>query len=146
MTHFVTDRCVKCKYTDCVVVCPVDCFYEGNNMLVIDPEQCIDCGVCVPECPADAIVSDEFMEDILSCDYASLNPEQQTLKTFHKINEIFSKKWPNVTCSSPHVPEADSFKSALNKTPLFRENVQEDELELITCELGGHNPFDKSQE
>ena len=58
MTYVVTDVCIKCKYTDCVEVCPVDCFYEGENMLVINPDECIDCGVCVPECPIDAIVTD----------------------------------------------------------------------------------------
>jgi NAD-dependent dihydropyrimidine dehydrogenase PreA subunit len=55
MTYVVTEACIKCKYTDCVEVCPVDCFYEGDNMLVIHPDECIDCGVCEPECPADAI-------------------------------------------------------------------------------------------
>ena len=55
MTYVVTDNCIACKYTDCVEVCPVDCFYEGENMLVIHPDECIDCGVCEPECPADAI-------------------------------------------------------------------------------------------
>jgi ferredoxin len=54
MTYVVTEACIKCKYTDCVEVCPVDCFYEGENMLVIHPDECIDCGVCEPECPADA--------------------------------------------------------------------------------------------
>ena len=58
MTHVVIDNCIKCKYMDCVEVCPVDCFYEGENMLVIHPDECIDCGVCVPECPAEAIVPD----------------------------------------------------------------------------------------
>jgi ferredoxin len=58
MTYVVTDLCIKCKYTDCVEVCPVDCFYEGENMLVINPDECIDCGVCEPECPAEAIVPD----------------------------------------------------------------------------------------
>eukprot|EP01035_Chromulina_nebulosa_P006172 gene6172-8351_t len=58
MTYVVTDNCIKCKYTDCVEVCPVDCFYEGDNMLVIHPDECIDCGVCEPECPADAIKPD----------------------------------------------------------------------------------------
>ena len=57
MTYVVTENCIKCKYTDCVEVCPVDCFYEGENMLVINPDECIDCGVCVPECPAEAIVA-----------------------------------------------------------------------------------------
>ena len=56
MTYLVNDNCIKCKHTDCVEVCPVDCFYEGENMLVINPDECIDCGVCVPECPVDAII------------------------------------------------------------------------------------------
>jgi len=58
MTYLVTDNCIKCKHTDCVSVCPVDCFYEADNFLAIDPDQCIDCGVCVPECPVNAIVAD----------------------------------------------------------------------------------------
>jgi ferredoxin len=58
MTYVVTDACIKCKYMDCVEVCPVDCFYEGENMLVINPNECIDCGVCEPECPAEAILPD----------------------------------------------------------------------------------------
>ena len=58
MTYVVTDACIKCKYLDCVEVCPVDCFYEGENMLVINPSECIDCGVCEPECPAEAILPD----------------------------------------------------------------------------------------
>ena len=58
MTYVVTDNCIKCKYMDCIEVCPVDCFYEGDNMLVINPDECIDCGVCEPECPAEAIKAD----------------------------------------------------------------------------------------
>ena len=58
MTYVVTDACIQCKYMDCVEVCPVDCFYEGENMLVINPSECIDCGVCEPECPAEAILPD----------------------------------------------------------------------------------------
>ena len=58
MTYLVNDKCIKCKLTDCVEVCPVDCFYEGKNMLVIKPDECIDCGVCEPECPVDAIKAD----------------------------------------------------------------------------------------
>ena len=58
MTYIVVDNCIKCKYLDCVEVCPVDCFYEGENMLVIHPDECIDCGVCEPECPAEAIKAD----------------------------------------------------------------------------------------
>ena len=62
MTYIVNDKCIKCKLTDCVDVCPVDCFYEGKNMLVIKPDECIDCGVCEPECPVDAIVSDRKLK------------------------------------------------------------------------------------
>ena len=66
MTYLVTDNCVKCKHTDCVAVCPVDCFYEGEDTLVINPDECIDCGVCVPECPVGAIVADvDLPEDSL---------------------------------------------------------------------------------
>ena len=63
MTHVVTEACVKCKYTDCVTVCPVDCFHEDAEMLVIDPEVCIDCGACIPECPVDAIFADTDVPD-----------------------------------------------------------------------------------
>lgn len=63
MTYLVTDNCIKCKHTDCVSVCPVDCFYEGENFLAIDPETCIDCGVCEPECPVNAIVVDSALND-----------------------------------------------------------------------------------
>ena len=59
MTYVVNESCIRCKYTDCVEVCPVDCFYEGENMLVIHPDECIDCGVCEPECPVDAIKPDQ---------------------------------------------------------------------------------------
>ena len=63
MTYVVNDKCIKCKLTDCVEVCPVDCFYEGENMLVINPDECIDCGACVPECPVDAIFADTDIPD-----------------------------------------------------------------------------------
>ena len=74
MTYVVTEACIKCKYTDCVDVCPVDCFHEGPNFLVIDPEECIDCGACVPECPVNAI----FLDDNLPVawkEYQALNAE-----------------------------------------------------------------------
>ena len=73
MTFIVTDNCIKCKYTDCVEVCPVDCFYEGPNFLVIHPDECIDCGLCIPECPAEAIFADDEV------------PEGQ--EQFFKIND-----------------------------------------------------------
>ncbi|MDB1135488.1 ferredoxin family protein [Candidatus Anaplasma sp. TIGMIC] len=126
MTHFVTDRCIRCKYTDCVEVCPVDCFYEGKNMLVIDPDQCIDCGVCVPVCPADAIVSDEFIGDLFANDDSALNEEQKMLRDFHKINADYSKKWKNITMAAPHSANADDYKSMAHKAQYFTENLTED--------------------
>ncbi len=80
MTYVVTESCIKCKYTDCVDVCPVDCFHEGPNMLVIDPDECIDCTLCVAECPVEAI----FAEDDV--------PENQ--RKFTKINAELAKVWP----------------------------------------------------
>ena len=83
MTFIVTNNCIRCKYTDCVEVCPVDCFYEGPNFMVIDPEGCIDCALCEPECPAQAIVSDTEL------------PEEQ--RDFLVLNTNLSKIWPNIT-------------------------------------------------
>ena len=83
MTFIVNDSCIKCKYTDCVEVCPVDCFYEGENFLVINPDECIDCGVCEPECPAGAILPDTALGGE-SVDWVELN---------RKYSEI----WPNIT-------------------------------------------------
>lgn len=100
MTYIVHDACVKCKYKDCVEVCPVDCFYEGENMLVIDPDACIDCGVCEPECPADAIVADTVM-----------NPH---LEFWLKINTEYSKKWPNITSRGESPADADKHNPVLN--------------------------------
>ena len=81
MTYIVKDECIKCKLTDCVEVCPVDCFYEGENMLAIKPDECIDCGVCQPECPIDAIQpdTDECLNDLL------------------ELNKKYSNMWPNIT-------------------------------------------------
>tara|TARA_B100001093_G_scaffold516554_1_gene595626 strand:- start:372 stop:710 length:339 start_codon:yes stop_codon:yes gene_type:complete len=81
MTYIVKDNCVKCKYMDCVEVCPVDCFYEGENMLVIHPDECIDCGVCEPECPAEAI-SDDNVDDA---------------QKWIDINKEYADKWPNIS-------------------------------------------------
>jgi ferredoxin len=81
MTYLVNDNCIKCKHTDCVEVCPVDCFYEGENMLVINPSECIDCGVCEPECPADAIIKEDQDEN----------------GKWMAINEKYSELWPNIT-------------------------------------------------
>ena len=97
MTYIVNDNCIKCKYTDCVEVCPVDCFYEGENMLVIKPDECIDCGVCEPECPANAIISD-------------LNVETNESDAFWlKMNTEYAEKWPNITTQKEPLPEADEY-------------------------------------
>ena len=90
MTFVVTENCIKCKYTDCVEVCPVDCFYEGPNFLVINPDECIDCALCEPECPIEAIVS----EDDLSNDQ----------KHFQELNAKLAAQWPNIT-SKKNAPE-----------------------------------------
>ena len=88
MTYIVTDNCIACKYTDCVEVCPVDCFYEGENMLVIHPDECIDCGVCEPECPAEAIKPDT----------------EPGLDKWLKINAEFAQVWPNITVKKDAMP------------------------------------------
>jgi len=90
MTYIVTDNCIVCKYTDCVEVCPVDCFYEGVNMLVIHPDECIDCGVCEPECPAEAIKPDT----------------ESGLDDWLELNRKFSAVWPNLTERRDPMPEA----------------------------------------
>jgi len=95
MTYVVTESCIKCKYTDCVDVCPVDCFHEGPNFLVIDPEECIDCTLCVPECPVDAI----YDEDDL--------PEDQ--RPFIQINAELSLLWPVINVSQDPPEDADDW-------------------------------------
>ncbi len=101
MTFVVTDKCIRCKYTDCVEVCPVDCFHEGPNFLVIDPEECIDCNLCVPECPIEAI----FAEDDL--------PEDQ--QNFIQINAELSQQWPVLTTMKPAPADADDWKEVKGK-------------------------------
>ncbi|MDE0780995.1 MAG: ferredoxin family protein [Alphaproteobacteria bacterium] len=103
MPYVVTEACIKCKYTDCVEVCPVDCFYEGENMLVIHPDECIDCGVCEPECPAEAIIPD-------------VEPEAEK---WLEMNRDYSEKWPNITSKKDEAPEADNFKSEVGKFDKF---------------------------
>ena len=109
MTYLVTDNCIKCKYTDCVSVCPVDCFYEGEDMLVINPLECIDCGVCVPECPADAIVQDT---DLKGSEHDH----------WYAVNEIFSNKWPNITEQKDPPPDAEDFNGVPNKYEQYLES------------------------
>ncbi|MDD9798216.1 MAG: ferredoxin family protein [Alphaproteobacteria bacterium] len=99
MTYLVTDACVKCKYTDCVEVCPVDCFYEGENMLVIHPDECIDCGVCVPECPVEAIKADT----------------EEGLDAWLEVNTEYANKWPNITIKKDPPANADDFVDVKDK-------------------------------
>ena len=99
MTYVVTEVCIKCKYTDCVEVCPVDCFYEGENMLVIHPDECIDCGVCEPECPVDAIKPDT----------------EPSLDRWLDLNREYSETWPNITTKKAAPPDADAFVSEPDK-------------------------------
>jgi len=103
MTYVVTDNCIKCKYTDCVEVCPVDCFYEGENMLVIHPDECIDCGVCEPECPADAIRPDT----------------ESGLEKWLEVNKKFADAWPNITQKKDPLPEAEQFDGESGKFEQF---------------------------
>ena len=99
MTYIVNESCIKCKLMDCVEVCPVDCFYEGENMLVIHPDECIDCGVCEPECPVEAIIPD------------SEPPAEQWLE----VNRQYAEAWPNITRKKPYPPDADEFKDVADK-------------------------------
>ncbi len=99
MTFVVTDACIRCKYTDCVEVCPVDCFYEGENMLVIHPDECIDCGVCEPECPIEAILPDT----------------DDKAESWLELNRKYSEEWPNITIKKDPLPEAEEMKEKTGK-------------------------------
>ncbi len=101
MTYIVLDKCIRCKYTDCVEVCPVDCFHEGPNMLAIDPEECIDCSLCVPECPVNAIVSED-----------ELGEEQQQ---FLQLNRELAEQWPVICERKEPPPDADEWRDAPDK-------------------------------
>jgi ferredoxin len=94
MAYVVTEACIRCKYMDCVEVCPVDCFYEGETMLVINPNECIDCGVCEPECPAEAIVPDT----------------EPNLDKWIELNAKYSAAWPNITVKGDTPDDADEWK------------------------------------
>lgn len=107
MTFIVTENCIKCKHTDCVEVCPVDCFKEGPNFLVIDPDECIDCGVCVPECPIDAIVADND---------ANVNTD-----FWGELNQRLAQSWPTITKKKPALPDAELWNGKPNKLGLLEE-------------------------
>jgi ferredoxin len=106
MTYLVTDNCIKCKHTDCVSVCPVDCFYEADNFLAINPDECIDCGVCEPECPVDAIVQDSAI------------PEPERNKWL-KINQEVSDWNVNIVDKKEPLPDAEQFDGRQNKYEEF---------------------------
>jgi ferredoxin len=105
MTYVVTENCIKCKYTDCVDVCPVDCFREGPNMLVIDPDECIDCTLCVAECPVEAICAEDDV------------PENQ--RAFLQINAELAKVWPTITEKKDAPADADDWKDKKDKANLL---------------------------
>jgi len=105
MTYVVTENCIRCKYTDCVDVCPVDCFHEGPNFLVIDPEECIDCTLCVAECPAEAI----FAEDDV--------PDDQ--REFIRLNAELALQWPVINAKKDALPDADAWKGKPGKKSLL---------------------------
>ena len=99
MTYIVNDKCIMCKYTDCVEVCPVDCFYEGENMLVIHPHECIDCGVCEPECPPEAILPDT----------------ESSANAWLALNQEMAEIWPNITQKIAALPDADAKRDETGK-------------------------------
>ena len=107
MAYIVAEPCINCKYTDCVAVCPVDCFYEGENMLVINPDECIDCGACEPECPVNAI----FEEDDL--------PEKWNAYT--ELNEKLALEWPVITDQKDPMATSEEFKDVEDKRALLSE-------------------------
>lgn len=110
MTYVVKEECIKCLHGDCIAVCPVDCFYVGENMLVINPDECIDCGVCEPECPVDAIVADS----------------DPSAEKWVEINQKYCEIWPNITEKNESMPmpdaekhrnEADKFEKYFSEEP-----------------------------
>jgi ferredoxin len=102
MTHVVTEACIRCKYTDCVDVCPVDCFREGPNFLTIDPDECIDCAVCIPECPVSAIYAEE-----------DVPADQQHMTQLNA--DLCNLDWPTITRRKAPLPEADEWKDRTDK-------------------------------
>ncbi len=114
MTYVVIESCIKCKLMDCIEVCPVDCFYEGENMLVIHPDECIDCGVCEPECPVDAIRPDT--EPDLE-KWLTVNTEYA--EKWLDINTEYADKWPNINRKGVPPADADEWRDKPNKAELF---------------------------
>ena len=108
MSFVVAEPCIKCKYTDCVEVCPVDCFYEGENSLAINPDECIDCGACEPTCPTKAI----FPEESLPSEW----------KEYATLNKQFAQAWPNINYKKDPLPDAEEWKDKKGKRDQFSEN------------------------
>lgn len=109
MTYIVVEACIKCKHTDCVSVCPVDCFYEGENMLVIHPDECIDCGVCEPECPVDAIKPDT----------------EPGIELWLQLNADLSDIWPVILDQKVPPPDAEEWKDVEGKLKHLSQNPGE---------------------
>jgi ferredoxin len=107
MAFVVTELCVNCKFTDCVTVCPVDCFHEGPNLVVINPEHCIDCALCEPECPIGAIVSEDELTD--------------SQRVFLEINRQKSAIWPSITAKKNPMPEASEWQDITEKRHLIKD-------------------------
>jgi ferredoxin len=107
MTHVVTEACIKCKYTDCVDVCPVDAFHEGPNMLVINPDECIDCTLCIPECPVEAIVREEDLTE--------------NQREYLDLNARLATQWPVITQVKRALPEAEHWANVSDKRALLEE-------------------------
>ena len=105
MTHVVTEPCIRCKYTDCVEVCPVDCFHEGPNFLTIDPDECIDCGVCIPECPVNAILTEADV------------PSEQRHMIALNAELVRATEWPVIAKRKAPLPDADEWKDRGGKLP-----------------------------
>ena len=115
MAYVVTESCIKCKYTDCVEVCPVDCFYEGPEFLVIHPDECIDCGLCEPECPIEAIYADDEL------------PENQI--QFIEINAKLADVYENITEAKDALPDADNYKDIEEKVQFLNIEVASEDAE-----------------
>jgi len=106
LTYIVNDSCIRCKLMDCVEVCPVDCFYEGENMLVIRPDECIDCGVCEPECPVEAIKTDT----------------EPGVEQWLSLNAEYAKAWPNITVKKAPPPDSKEWEGKPDKLQYFSPN------------------------
>ena len=105
MTHVVGEPCINCKFADCVAVCPVDCFHEGVNFLVIDPEVCIDCGLCIPECPVEAIVTEDEVP--------------QEWSEYLEINAKYAAEWPVIDTQKDPLPTAEEYREVKNKREMI---------------------------